>query len=189
MKGMLFLIILALLSFNAQAAWVLNNAQSSVNFVSIKKSTVAEVHHFTSLKGALTGDEASVTIDLSSVETAIAVRNERMRRMLFNVVEFPLAQIDAGLDGSRLMHLGEGDSYQASVLLTLSLHGVKKEISSDVQVVKLSDDRVLVSSVRPVLLKASDFKLGAGIEALRDVAGLTVISTVVPVSFNLIFQK
>ena len=44
-----------------------------------------------------------------------------------------------------------------------------------------------VIAAEPVLISAADFGLESGVEALREVAGLNVISTAVPVSFQLVF--
>jgi len=189
MKKLLFLCFLTLLSFNAQAAWQLKNQQSIINFVSIKKSTIAEVHHFKSLSGTIADDAVKVSIDLLSVETNIPIRNERMKSMLFDTSEYSSASIAAKIDSSILDNLKVGRHYQEKLSLTLDLHGITNTIPASVGVVKLSDDSVLVYSVNPVIINASDFGLNKGIEALRSIAKLPVISSAVPVTFNLVFNR
>ncbi len=66
----------------AWAEWELDNSQSAVNFVSIKNGSVGEVHSFASLVGYIgAAGNVQLTINLDSVETLIAVRNERMREL------------------------------------------------------------------------------------------------------------
>jgi polyisoprenoid-binding protein YceI len=180
---------MTLLSFNAYAAWELNNSQSSVNFVSVKKSAVGEIHHFNSLSGSLENGNAKVIINLSSVETNIPIRNDRMQSMLFEVSKYSSATITTKVDSSKLANLKNGERYQDNIDLTIDLHGISKKITSTVQVVKLTNSSVLVYSERPVVIKASDFGLAKGVEALRTVAKLPVISTAVPVTFSLVFNK
>ena len=46
----------------------------------------------------------------------------------------------------------------------------------------------MVQNISPVLIKAADYALGTGIEALRDIAGLNAIGHTVPVDFTLYFE-
>ena len=57
----------------AHADWQLANDKSQLSFVSIKKGSVAEAHHFTQLKGQLSDQgELSINVDLTSAETEVA---------------------------------------------------------------------------------------------------------------------
>jgi hypothetical protein len=47
--------------------------------------------------------------------------------------------------------------------------------------------KLRVFSSQPIILQAEEFNLDAGVEALRQVAGLKSISTAVPVTLNLLF--
>ena len=76
------LILAAPLSF---AEWTLS-PDSSVKFLSTKNTNITEVHEFTQVSGSVSDQgSAKIAIDLSSVETGIEIRNERMQSMLFNV--------------------------------------------------------------------------------------------------------
>jgi len=158
MKKVLSLFLMALWSLNAQAQadLQLNNKQSAINFVSIKKSTVGEVHHFKSLSGTYRNGEAKVEIDLSSVETSIPIRNKRMQNMLFDVSQYPLATITTKLDSATLDKLNVGQYIQEKLDLTLNLHGIVNKVSATVNIVKLSNNVILVYSVYPVMINASD---------------------------------
>jgi tRNA threonylcarbamoyladenosine modification (KEOPS) complex Cgi121 subunit len=58
-------------------------------------------------------------------------------------------------------------------------------VSADCWVSKDAAGALYVLSAQPILIRAEDFGLSAGIEALRAVAGLKTISQTVPVSINL----
>ncbi len=189
-KHLLVLLIMLFASTSAVAQWDLVNEQSSLNFVSVKKSKIAEVHSFKTLTGAIKkSGSVNISIDLSSVDTNIPVRDERMKEMLFDVEQFLYAHLDGKVDLEKFNTLEVGDSYIENVSLKLSLHGISHEVKSDMQVTKLSDNRILASSIKPVIINASDYKLSNGISLLRTIAKLSSISTAVPVTYSLVFQR
>ena len=124
-KTALIMFAMLLLSSSAFAEWTLNNEESTIHFVSIKKSTVGEVHHFTKLNGSIKDSGAvSLNIDLASVETNIPIRNDRMKSMLFNIEQFSQANLSGTVDLTRLETLKTGESYHDSIkfkLLILNL--------------------------------------------------------------------
>jgi polyisoprenoid-binding protein YceI len=185
--ALLCAISLALVSGFASAEWELDNGRSTVNFLSVKNSSVAELHHFKSLAGGI-GDDgtAQVTIDLDSVETLVPIRNQRMRELLFETVRFPAANLSAEVPAS-LLALAAGESATEKVDLTLELHGQSKVFSAAMVVNHIADGTLQVSLREPLVVKASDFGLAEGVNVLREVAGLEAISTAVPVSAHLVF--
>lgn len=178
---------LLLLSLGAQAAtWQIDNAQSQLSFVSTKKVNIAEVHHFGELAGGLNeAGEFELVIDLESVNTGIDIRDSRMREFLFDVVEFPKANINAKVDPAFVDSLAVGQSKVLGVEGELSLHGHNQPLSFDVLVTKISESELLVVSAKPLILNVADFELVQGVEKLREIAGLPSISHAVPVSFYL----
>jgi len=189
MKKLLALTLLIFVPFSAYAQWDLNNDSSSVHFISVKKASVGEVHTFSKISGSINNGKASVKIDLSSVETNIPVRNERMKSMLFNIANFSTASISSEIMINQLTNMKTGSIHHAKMDFDVKLHGVTKLIQIDVQIIKLNPHTVLVASTAPFILKAKDFQLAEGIEALRNIAKLPSISTAVPVSFSLVFTK
>jgi polyisoprenoid-binding protein YceI len=190
MKKYLFCFLSLWVSLGAQADWQLKGDDSSVNFISIKKSAIAEVHLFKQLSGSINNNgEVKVSIDLASVDTNIAIRNERMKSLLFDVSKFATANILAKVDSGKLKAIKKGSFYQEDFDIVLSLHGIEKKITTAINVVKLADGSIRVSSVHPVIITAQDFGLSEGVEALRVVANLPVISTAVPVTFNMVFAE
>jgi len=174
----------------AWADWTLNNDQSQLSFISVKKGDIAEVHRFDQLDGSVDGKgNVKLTIQLASVDTAIPIRDERMREMLFNTNAFPRATLTASLDASLLSKLKVGDMMINTLQGQLNLHGQSSPVTAELVVAKLGPDTLLVSSRRPLVLQAGDFDLLEGVEKLREVAGLASISKAVPVSFVLTFNQ
>ena len=180
---------LLLCSQLSHAGWTLDNKQSQLNFVSIKKSKVAELHYFKVLNGSLNDKgEAKISIDLASVETNIGIRNERMQTMLFESDAFPKATITGMFDANRIKNLKSGEHFNIPQQVELSLHGRTQVLTGMVKIVKLTKQEVLVTTLQPIIVKADDFALLAGIEKLREIAGLPSIATSVPVTFSFVFK-
>jgi polyisoprenoid-binding protein YceI len=171
------------------AAWDLDAERSTVQFLSVKNASVAEVHHFTKVSGGIDDDgQATVTIDLASVETMIPIRNERMREMLFETARFPEATLSARVPDD-LDELDAGETTRADLEVSIDLHGKTALYSAAAHVTRLADGSLQVVLAAPVLVKAADFGLEGGVEMLREVAGLKNISTAVPVDATLVFEE
>ena len=183
-------LFMCFVSSSVFAQWDLVNEESSVTYVSIKKSKVGENNSFTKIKGKIndTG-EVEVSIDLSSVETNIEIRNKRMKEILFNTARFAEATISGSVNLTRANNLEVGKAYTDSINLNLSLHGVSNKVNSTVIIIKLSDERLFITSLSPVLVNAGDYGLSEGVEKLRNIAKLPSISSVVPVTFSLTFKN
>lgn len=176
-------------SVATDAAWELDSSTSYLNFVTTKNTHNVEVHNFLTLTGEI-GDDgvAVVRIDLDSVNTANSVRDGRMRDFLFETATYPTATITVVVPGTLLDSLATGQTTQASLSAEVDLHGVTTTVAVLASVQRLSDSRVLVQSTAPVLTRAADFNLTAGVESLRSIANLVSISSAVPVDFALVFD-
>ncbi len=180
---------LALTSPLALAGWSLDPAASSLSFVSIKNNAVAEVHHFTQISGEVSDSgQATLTINLDSVETGIPIRNERMRKMLFDTTKFAQASVGLQVDMKPLAKLKPGEDLLLQSPISVNLHGMRTELPCNLQVTRLSAHRYRVVTAAPVIVSAADFALSDGIEALREIAGLKAIGTGVPVTVSLTFK-
>ncbi|TMP28579.1 hypothetical protein CWB99_10430 [Pseudoalteromonas rubra] len=167
----------------------LNPQSSSLYFVSTKKQHVVEAHTFENLSGSISEQGAArLTLDLASVNTGNDTRDGRMREHLFDTSLFPHAEVLLAVDYAALTALPIGSTEKQTVTATLNLKGVIAEVTADVAVRRLTHTKVMVQSLAPVLLNATDFGLEPGIETLRTLANLSVISYAVPVSFNLVFE-
>lgn len=186
LRSIIAMLALFLASAASATDWQLDNSQSELSFISIKKQNIAEVHTFSQLAGELNAmGEFSLNIDLNSVDTNIDIRNARMKEFLFQVANFPTANITAKLDMDSINAMTVGQQRSDSVTGTLALHGQQQELQIDVVISKLADDKLFVVSSKPILLNVSDYQLVEGVEKLRELAGLPSISHAVPVSFYL----
>lgn len=189
----LFVFVLSLtllIASPAYSAWQLDAKHSSLTFVSIKKGTVAENHRFKQFSGSIENDgSAQITIDLNSVDTNIAIRDERMAKFLFETVQFAQASFSAQLDDNTIKAIAVGSSQKMKVKGSLKLHGQQQELMLNVMVAKLSEKKMMVTTLQPVIIKAADFSLVAGINKLKSIANLPSIAYSVPVSFVLSFNQ
>jgi polyisoprenoid-binding protein YceI len=179
---------LLMAAVSAQADWILANESSQLNFVSTKANHIAETHTFTKLSGQITDDGAAeLVIDLTSVNTGVDIRDQRMQSMLFDVASFPKAQIRTRLDLSAVERLSEPTTLIIDA--QLSLAGQTAPVEGQVLVVPMDGDRVSITTVAPIIVQASSLALESGIEALREIAGLPSIGYSVPVTFSLTFTR
>ena len=170
----------------AQAEWHLDAEASRLSFISTKNASKAEVHHFRELAGSVTDDGAArVEVPLDSVETAIPIRNERMREFLFETADYPSLTVSASVDPAVL---GGAGAQAMTLPVTVSLHGQTASYDAAVLVAGGEDGSVTVTTSEPIVVNAGDFELGAGIAKLQALAGLSSISTAVPVSARLVFR-
>lgn len=171
------------------AAWNLNTTDSYLNFVTTKNTHNVEVHNFTAISGDIsTTGVATLTVDLNSVNTGVALRDQRMKDLLFETATYPTATITVTVPSTVIGSLAVGQSAATDISASLNLHGVTGTITTKVSVQKLSNSRVLVQTLAPVLVKAGDYSLTNGVEALRAAVGIASISVAVPVDFALVFD-
>jgi polyisoprenoid-binding protein YceI len=113
--------------------WDLDPAHSSANF-SVKHMMIAKVHGgFTKLTGKLTLDRGNLsassveaTIDASSIDTREAKRDEHLRSAdFFDVTKYPTLTFKS----KRF----EGSGDELKILGELTIHGVTKEVTLDVE--------------------------------------------------------
>ena len=190
-RKLLLVALLAVCTTTVQAAWQLVSDKSQLSYTTTKvfpgaEKSAAENNRFAKLEGEV-GDNgmAEVRVLLDSVNTNVAIRDERMRKIVFQTEKFPAATVSAQVPTNVLSEQG---LHQIDLTLQLDLHGMQKSMTVPVSVVNESN-RILVTSMSPVLVEAADFGLGGGILELTKLAGLMFIPTTVPVSFNLVFQQ
>ncbi|MCU7996806.1 YceI family protein [Shewanella glacialipiscicola] len=176
----------AIASFSCFAQWQVVEQDSRVSFVSVKKGDIAEVHHFKQLKGQLKDNgQFELTIPLIGVATGIDIRDERMQSLLFEVSLYPELKLSSQVDNKLIKELSVGESKIADIEGKISLHGKTQTKTFSVLITKITDNKLQVSSFQPVIVNANEFDLVAGVDKLREIAGLSSISQAVPVSFVL----
>jgi polyisoprenoid-binding protein YceI len=190
-RKLLLIVLLSVCSATVQAEWQLVSEQSQLSYTTTKvfpgaEKSAAENNRFAKLEGKVDDNGmAEVRVLLDSVNTNVAIRDERMRKIVFQTEKFPAATVSAQVPSNVLSAQG---LHQIDLTLLVDLHGMQKSMTVPVSVVNESD-RILVTSMSPVLLEATNFGLGEGILELTKLAGLMFIPTTVPVSFNLVFQQ
>ncbi|PXV69832.1 polyisoprenoid-binding protein YceI [Sinimarinibacterium flocculans] len=168
--------------------WRLDAEASQLSFVSIKNDRIAEVHRFTDLIGTVDAEgEANLKVGLESVQTGIEIRDQRMRELLFEAASYPQAVVTLSVDPQVIGALAPGTSQLLRTDVRLELHGLAGTMPAMLRVTRLDAQRWLVTSEQPVIVDAAAFDLVAGVEQLREVAGLQSIATGIPVSFALSF--
>ncbi len=169
----------------ADESWRLNKDTSELVIASTKNSQITERHNLSFQSGAITKQGvARLVVDLLSIETNIPIRNERMRKYLFD--NQPQAIIEMSLTPSELQQLMAGQSSAVTLPAAVTANGTK--LSVPVAVRTNSDGGGVVVSGE-TQIDVAKFGYGPGIEQLRVIAGLAAISTAVPVSFRLQFDR
>ena len=168
----------------AHADWMVQDT-SQIGFVSIKNNSIGENNAFQRVSGSISeAGMVAVAIDLTSVETGVGIRNERLQTMLFDVASFPSATVKATLTPAQVTALRGGGTVTESVTLDVILYGTTVSKTAEVLVSVLDDD-VRVTSTQPIMITAQDFGLESGVAALQKIAGLSAISRSIPITVDL----
>lgn len=181
-------LLLAGATLPAQANWYLDNESSRLSFVSTKNANVSEVQRFLVLHGKVDAKGmAQLEVELDSINSGIPLRDERMRKELFEIEQYPDAVINAQINLRPINDLAPGAQIELRLPVNVTLHGKQHEYSAELLATRLDDRRFQVVTLEPLVLNAADFDLLPGLETLRKAAGLSAISLSVPVGAVLIF--
>lgn len=174
----------------AAAQWQLNTTDSSVLFGSVKKGAVYETSRFEQFSGHIgRRGIAELTIELASVDTGIDIRDSRMRTMLFNLTDYPRAQIQVPVDVEQFNAMVPGELWPLSAGGKVLLNGHERTVLAELHIYRLTEQRWLVKTAEPVVLNLAEFGLLGGLDALREIAGLDSIMPRVPVSLELVYDR
>lgn len=189
-KLSLLAVVLGLASTVAHADWALDGSRSSFYYVTNKAAAVSEVNSFTGLSGSISdAGTATLSIDLATVNTAIEIRDQRMRDIVFQVAQFPKAEIAVPVAAAELKNMAAGSSKTGSYTAKVTLHGVTADVPAELQLVKLDANTLQVQLAKPLIIAADTFGLSDGVEELRNVAGLASITPNVVVDFTLVYRQ
>ena len=175
-------------NLTAQANWYLDGESSRLSFITTQNANVADVHRFLVLHGKVDRKGlAQLRIEMDSVNSAVPLRDERMRDVLFDFKHFPEAQISAQIDLQPINDLASGAQLELRLPVTVSLRGKQHTYQAELLATRLDERRFQVVTLEPLMLQAEDFGLQPELETLRKLAGLSAISFSVPVNAVLIF--
>ncbi|PIP80623.1 MAG: hypothetical protein COW84_04390 [Gammaproteobacteria bacterium CG22_combo_CG10-13_8_21_14_all_40_8] len=184
MKNLMLFSVL-FLSSNLVQAVELDKTASSIHFISIKKDAIGEIHRFKNFELQVQADgKFKLDIDLKTVDTSVAIRDQRLRDLLFETIRFPMASISGEVNPSIYRVLKAGDTLSNQVAAEIYLHGMKQTLTIAVQITKLSDNSLRIDA-EPFILDAKLFGFSNGIDSLAKIAGLNAISSAIPVFFSL----
>ena len=185
----LLLAMLVVVALPVQANWYLDNESSRLSFVSTKNADTSEVHRFLNLHGKVDKKGvAELEVEMDSVSTGIPLRDEHLRRQLFDVKQFPEARISAQLDMRPITALAPGAQLELRLPLRVQIRGQSQSYSAELLATRLDERRFQVVTLEPLVLHAEDFGLLPGLGALRKAADLSAIGFSVPVGAVLIFS-
>lgn len=177
---------------SAHAAWRVDNHDSTFNFVSSKAAApgvtaIQEVQTFKQI-GGMVGDDGKLEfkVELGSVETNIALRNERLKDMLFKVANNPEAVFTGAVDSSQLKAMPVGASTVVSLNGKLTINEQSKPLTASLRVDKLAAGALRVSTGAPIIVNLNDYGLQDGVSALRTVMNLDVLASSAPVTFSVV---
>ena len=175
-------------SLSAQANWYLDGESSRLSFITTHNANVSNIHRFLVLHGKVERNgRAQLRIEMDSVNSAVPLRDERMRDVLFDFKHFPEAQVTAQIDLQPINDLANGAQLELHLPVTVSLRGKQHTYEAQLLATRLDERRFQVVTLEPLMLQAEDFGLQPELEALRKIAGLSAISFSVPVGAGLIF--
>ena len=169
--------------------WTLNSEASKLNFITTKNASKTEIQSFKKLQGHIAGSQVVLTVDLSSVDTGIEIRDERLKTLFFDIVKFPTATVSIDLKKSDLNPIKQGQRKTLQLDAEITIQGVTHTLPVEVQVITLAKNQRLVFSSQPIIIDLKNFNLLQGVNKLREIAKLKSINAAVPVTFSLLFSK
>ncbi|MEZ9702484.1 YceI family protein [Vibrio sp. 10N.261.46.E12] len=170
----------------AETGYTLDPNLSNITFATIKKQFVVEPASIKPLSGGLTEEgQFSILLDVKSVSTGIAIRDQRLSELYFESMTFPEVKISGKVEPSMLT----GDPQRTTIAAEVTLHGVTNTIAFPVVVVP-SDGFVMVSSASTIIVNGADFGISTeNLNKLSATVGGLAISDKTPLSFNLLFDQ
>ncbi|MDX3774519.1 YceI family protein [Chromatiaceae bacterium AAb-1] len=189
MKG-IALLGLVVSSFAASANWQLDNSQSSLDFVSVKNDIIAETSQFSQLEGEWLPDgSVNITIPVSSLQTHVPIRDERIWEFVLDAEKFPKITATAKVSPETVSKLAAGQSTTLETSVGVTLLTETVPVNAKIKITRLTTDTILVNTIAPLMLNTDSFTLTAGVSKLQQLAGLTSISPLVPVNFSVTFRQ
>jgi outer membrane protein OmpA-like peptidoglycan-associated protein len=168
--------------------WVLDPRQSHLYLQTEKGESIVEKHEFTSIEGGVNRNgDATLKLDLATLETGIDLRNVRMRFLLFETFKFPTAEVTARLDKSKLAAIATAARISYTLPARVNLHGITKDFDIPVTIARFSDTAVSVSTIKPVEVSAETFDFTRGLAKLSDAQNGIRIVPAASISFDLTF--
>ena len=167
--------------------WTLDGDNSRLAFGSVKKDKIGEVHNFEKLSGSVAADgSVTVEIDLTSVQTNIDIRNERMNEHVFGGKATAL--LTAQIDMAEMKALAVGGMSTIDIEGALGFLGQSVDIETEMFAIRVSETQVVVTTNDMLFVSAEDLGISAGIDKLMALAKLPGITRTSPVTVRMVFN-
>ena len=174
--------------------WQVDNARSNFTFVTTKAgqpgtNAITEVSSFKRVAGSVTSQgQIELLVDLTSIDTGFEIRDDRVKAMLFNVGATPQAKFAAKIEANTIRSIPANGFKDVEVAGQLTIAAQTKPVVAKLRVSQLGTGALQVATIAPIVINANDYGIGTGVEALRDIMGLNLLSPAAPVSFNLVMS-
>ena len=168
--------------------------QTSLTFLSSKinqqLNSVTEQSQFTSSHAMLDKQgNFKMMVDLNSVQTNIEIRDQRIKDWVFQTAQFAMAEITGKVDMNVIHQLQLGESISFKQPLMLHIHGKELPIEAHLSSQRTQADKIMVSTLSPVVLDTKAMDMSQGVMQLVEVMGLKTIVEQIPVSFHAEFMR
>lgn len=168
--------------------------QTSLTFLSSKinqqLNSVTEQSQFTSSHAMLDKQgNFKMMVDLNSVQTNIEIRDQRIKDWVFQTAQFAMAEITGKVDMNVIHQLQLGESISFKQPLMLHIHGKELPIEAHLSAQRTQADKIMVSTLSPVVLDTKAMDMSQGVMQLVEVMGLKTIVEQIPVSFHAEFMR
>lgn len=180
---------LSLLSATAASAagWTVDSDASVLGFGSIKGNTTGEAHTISGVAGKVAADgTATLTLDLTTIQTNIDIRNERIGEHIFKGAAN--ATLTAAIDLEAMEGLAVGEYMVTEVEGDLALIGEPLPVYLDMFIMRTADDQVIATSNSMLFISTEELGIDAGIDVLKALANLDGITRSFPVTMRFVFN-
>lgn len=188
MKHVLTAAACALFATTATAGgWTVDSDASVLGFGSIKKDTIGEAHTISGVTGTVAADgTANIVLDLTTVQTNIDIRNERIAEHVFNGAG--TANLVAQIDMDAVNGLKVGEHTVMEVEGDLDLLGLQTPVFLDMFIMRTAEGQVLATSNSMLFVGTDEIGIDAGIDTLMQLADLPGITRAFPVTMRFVFN-
>lgn len=172
--------------------------QGTINLITMKNGTVEVPGRFERVAGEITlsdvdawqGIDGEVTVDLSSWNSDLELRDSRVKELFFEVADYGEATLSlSGLTGLSSAGLPVNSTVKVSMRGQLALHGATRDLSIPVAIKRTGREAFQVTTPEPFEVKISEFDYGEPLAALIKECAHESISDVVKVSVDLMLGQ
>lgn len=186
MLRLIVIFVGVLLTNQSHADWQLLPGSASFTIGTTKNGTITEIHRFRKLEGFVQSDgTAVVTINLLSVDTGIEIRDQRMQAMLFSITANAVYKTKLDIEMFQKMGIGQSKEFRMDGMLELG--GRQAPVPLTTRITRRESGNYQVTTISANEIDVGMFGFSDGIEQLRAIANLQLISPIVTFEFNLEF--